>query len=137
MLSIRKKFRTWGKNMAGISWGTCATISSAGVATISILSGIFSNAVKQILINLNDPPQFLWFLFVRGLGGVLVICAIIVIFKFTLYVFGLFFICIGGLNRIDIQEIGNGTLLAEIQVLNNETEEFYGKLKVTIQVNLD
>jgi len=61
----------------------------------------------------------------------LIICAIIIILKFVLYILGMFFIWIGGPDRIDIQEIGSGTLLAEIQISNNETEEFLGKLKVT------
>ena len=45
--------------MSNISWMICAEISSGGVAAISILSGVFSNAVKQILINLDDPFQYL------------------------------------------------------------------------------
>jgi hypothetical protein len=128
--AFRRQFRKWGKDLMGVTWGTCATVSAAGVAAGSFLSGVVS-ALSKILIDFRDFYQFGWFLFVYGLVGVLVICALMVMLKFGAHVFGSIFVRIGGPDRIDIQDIGSGTRITEIQISNNETEDFRGQLKVT------
>ena len=95
LYTIKASLRDWGQRMIGISWGVCAAISAAGVAAVSVLSGLFSSAAKQLSLNITNPLLLLGFLVLYGFPAAIAIGIIALILKGLLYGIGNYFIRLG------------------------------------------
>ena len=83
-----------------INWGVCAIIGGGGTTAVSVFSGLFSNAVKQLTISISNPFLFFMFLVIYGLMASIAIGVVTVVVKGLLYIFGRCLVWLGKLDNI-------------------------------------